>query len=122
MGMGGAAPDGSAGVPPAVFPETSGMVLTNLAGGGGSRLGGSAGEVSSASWLPGERAGLLGSRGGRDGRSESVEGAGRAGMERFGSKGAFTIFATVAVLVPSASLACAASLSLLDSGNGGSEA
>lgn len=43
-------------------------------------------------------------------------------MERAGSKGAFTIFAAVDALVSSASLACAASLSRLDGGNGGSEA
>lgn len=98
------------------------MVRMNFAGGGGNRLWGRAGAGSSASWMPGERAGLLGSRGGRDGRSDSADRAGRAGMDRFGSNGAWTIFAAVAALASSASRACAASRSLLDGGRGGSEA
>lgn len=73
--------------------------------------------------MPGERAGLLGSRGGSDGRSGSDEvRAGRAGIDRFGNNGARVIFVAVAALASSVSLAWASSRSLLLGGKGGSEA
>lgn len=85
MGTGGGATvDGSAGVPPAVFPDTSGMVRTNLAGAGGNLRRGSEGAgPSTSSSMPGERTGLLGSLGGSDGRALPLPfRAGRAGIDR----------------------------------------
>lgn len=119
---GGAAVDGSAGVPPAVFPDTCGMVRTNLSGGGGSLRAGSDGLGSSASAIPGVRADLEGSRGGNMGDDAEPLRVGIAGIDRLGKSGGLAIFATVVALVSSFSLACAASLSRLDGGSGGSEA
>lgn len=115
---GGAATDGSAGVPLAVSPDTCGMVRTNLSGGGGSRRVGKAGADSSVSAIPGERADLLGSRGGSDGEEEEPLRVGRAGIDLLGSKGG-TIFAAVAALASSFSCSWAASRSLLEGGSDG---
>lgn len=101
---GGATVDGSAGVPPAVLPDTSGIVRTNLAGAGGSRRRGSEGAGSSTSLMPGDRTGLLGNLGGRDGRDSPFR-PGRAGIDRWGISGGFVILAEVAALVSSVSLA-----------------
>lgn len=119
---GGAAVDGSAGVPPAVFPDTCGMVRTNLSGGGGSRRAGSDGLGSSISAMPGVRADLEGSRGGNIGEDVEPLRVGSAGIDRLGRSGGLAIFATVAASAASFSLACVASLSRLDGGSGGSEA
>lgn len=116
---GGAATDESAGVPLAVFPDTCGMVRTNLSGGGGSRRIGSAGADSSVSAIPGERAGLLGSRGGSDGEEEEPFRAGRAGIDLLGSSGGWTILAAVTAFASSLSWFWAASRSLLDGGSCG---
>lgn len=115
---GGTSFEGSAGVPPDVSPLTSGIVLMNLSGGGGRRRAGCAGGDACAPSSPGERAGLLGSRGGRDGRGVLLA-WGRAGMDRLGSRGGFDILAVLAARASSLSLAMAASLSRLEGGSGG---
>lgn len=109
--------EGSAGVPPDVSPLTSGIVLTNLSGGGGRRRVGCAGGDASAPLSPGDRAGLLGSRGGKDGLALAAWG--RAGIDRLGSRGGLAILAVLAALESSFSLAMAASLSRLVGGSGG---
>lgn len=115
---GGATVDGSAGVPPAVFPDTSGMVRTNLAGAGGNLRSGSAGAGSSTSSMPGDHTGLLGTLVGSDGRASPFR-AGRAGIDRWGMSGGFVILTVVVALATSFSLACAASRSRRVGGSGG---
>lgn len=81
-------------------------------------MGCAGGEDSSAPLRPGDLAGLLGSRGGRDGLGVPLA-WGKAGIDRLGSSGGFAILAELAALASSASLAMAASLSRLDGGSGG---
>lgn len=115
---GGATVDGSAGVPPAVLPDTSGMVRTNLAGAGGNLRSGSEGAGFSTSSMPGDRTGLLDSLGGSDGRVSPFR-AGRADIDRWGMSGGFVILTVVTALVSSFSLAWAASRSRRVGGSGG---
>lgn len=117
---GGAAAAASAGVPIAVFPETSGTVRTNLAGGGGSRRVGRLGTGRSATGALLDCPGRLGSRGGSEGRlSGGPPRVGNVGIDRVGSNCALTILEAMAALEFSFSWACAASRSFLEGGRGG---